>query len=229
MKRAIAIVLAGLFPAESRACCPNESPVELLGWSRDGTRALLRTSPSEYEGESGGAVRPDRLVLMDTRSNRVLERFSPLPQECGWEDGREMVANLSRVLRLVEIAPLPDELDYMSGLWASADLVEGTHRLRSFAIYTHASDSASETHVATLRGRPSGELETGGLYEPAADAWSLFDAAGAPPRGRATEVFWTGTDLIATDAGADRAWRYDVDEGRWSPTLLTVSPACPRR
>jgi len=68
----------------------------------------------------------------------------------------------------------------------------------------------------------------GGLYDSSADLWSRFATAGAPG-GDAITAYWTGSELIVSDELTGRAWRYDVDDARWTPTFLTLSPACSHR
>jgi N-acetylneuraminic acid mutarotase len=75
------------------------------------------------------------------------------------------------------------------------------------------------------------QTNTGGLYDPSSDAWSITNIEGAPSARSGHSAVWSGTqllvwggalaDLTRTDTGA----RYDPLSDTWTPISLTGAPS----
>jgi hypothetical protein len=131
-----------MLPAESTAT----RAIEFLGWSRDGSKALIRATPGANDQSDEVYPEPD-LVLMDARSGRVIERMPGLPHDCSWDEVRRNPSQLERLLRLVAMTPVPGEWLGTHGLVALADHDKRTLKVRSLSIVT------GDTVLMTLKGR----------------------------------------------------------------------------
>ncbi len=72
----------------------------------------------------------------------------------------------------------------------------------------------------------SAELNTGGRYDPDADAWSAVTTVGAPAARREPEMVWTGSQMIVWSgaSSSDPGGRYDPSTDSWLSISLTDAP-----
>ena len=68
-------------------------------------------------------------------------------------------------------------------------------------------------------------LDTGGLYDPAADAWTPMSTAGAPAARSGHVAVWTGHLMVVWGGGANTGGRYDPALDVWTPTSIGTAPA----
>jgi N-acetylneuraminic acid mutarotase len=78
-----------------------------------------------------------------------------------------------------------------------------------------------------FRSSPSGELNTGGIYDPAADSWTATTTVGAPAAREGHTAVWTGSSMIVWGGYDYFADSYLNTGGAYSPPgagFYTVSP-----
>lgn len=75
----------------------------------------------------------------------------------------------------------------------------------------------------------SGDLNTGGAYDPATDSWTAMSTTNAPSTRRYWSVVWTGTEMIVwggwNNDNLNTGARYNPSTDTWTPTSTTNAPA----
>ena len=74
----------------------------------------------------------------------------------------------------------------------------------------------------------TGLLDTGGLYDPAANAWSATKTQGAPGARSAHTAVWSGSEMIVWGGGLNTGGRYDPVQNTWSATSTGTGVPTPR-
>jgi len=114
----------------------------------------------------------------------------------------------------------------VSDTWTGMSIVNApTPRSRHVAVWT---GSKMIIWAGTQHGYRNGgrAINSGGIYDPASDSWTIMNATNAPANGGSSfTAIWTGSEMIAWGGNTSVGGRYNPDTNAWTPTNPANAPS----